>query len=757
MPNANFSIDVSLDLEKLKKGIKEGKEINDEFAQSVLKVDKGLKATDETAKKTGKSLSQFDDVIKGLTLIGLATALFEVTKELFAFNQELQKSQRMAENLGFGELTTDIQATADTFNTEFNEVLISANALSKQFGIDGQKSLELINKGFLNGANVSGEFLDQLKEYPAQMKAVGLDAEQTISIITQQVKDGVFSDKGIDTIKEAGLRLRELTPATRDALDGIGLSSKEIEQSLKDGSKSIFEVIQSVSNKLDELPPQSATVGTAIADIFGGAGEDAGLDYIKTLGKIQDGLSDVDSAQSRLLDVNTELGNKLGELFGLGDEGFGQWTTDLEVLGKEGILTLINGIQELLGYFTDLYDDSESFRVSVKALQSVFESLFQVVDLGFDQLITGFTTFGDLFEAVMTGNFSQIDDILAESFTSVQGNFIEFGNDVANSFLEGFETATTTQVSKVLGDVALETTNSPIPISVAPTLVKPDEPFDYNSLLGEEGFELDLLGGEETIPNNLADLEEFYENAFLLAELSGQNQTQLQQIYLDEKRRLLQEELDAIQGNSEKEIALRQKTQKEILKLDVAKSKLDARTAKTKSSQKEYEMQQALQVANQGIALATEVFGKNKAVAFAQVGITTAMGIMSALASIPPNIPLSVLIGATGAVQLAKIAGFQSGGFTGFGVDNESAGVVHRNEFVIPAPSVREVLSGGGVSLVRSGSNDGNLAEAVYALAEAVEQKETQVLIESTSEIEAKDFVQIYKTGIIDETAIEVS
>jgi hypothetical protein len=42
-----------------------------------------------------------------------------------------------------------------------------------------------------------------------------------------------------------------------------------------------------------------------------------------------------------------------------------------------------------------------------------------------------------------------------------------------------------------------------------------------------------------------------------------------------------------------------------------------------------------------------------KANKIAQIGINTAMGITSALAMFPPNIPLSITVGAIGAIQLA--------------------------------------------------------------------------------------------------------
>lgn len=89
-----------------------------------------------------------------------------------------------------------------------------------------------------------------------------------------------------------------MTTATADALDGIGISSKQIQKELQNGEKTTFQVIQEVSARLNELPESSQKVGKAIADIFGNMGEDAGLKYIRTLKDIS---TDLDVVKKKLV------------------------------------------------------------------------------------------------------------------------------------------------------------------------------------------------------------------------------------------------------------------------------------------------------------------------------------------------------------------------------------------------------------------------------------------------------------------------
>lgn len=220
------------------------------------------------------------------------------------------------------EYRNEVQAIADFYNKDFKEVLIAANAVSKQFGIDASESIKLIQDGFIAGADANGEYLDTLREYPAYFKEAGISAEEFIAITAQAAKSGIYSDKGVDVIKEGNIRIREMTTATAAALEGIGISADEVQEQLKTGQKTTFDIMQMVSQKLTEFPDSAAVVGTAIADIFGGPGEDAGLQYIRTLKDIKTNLNDVKStagevgkAQEEYLEAQKELANEVALLF----------------------------------------------------------------------------------------------------------------------------------------------------------------------------------------------------------------------------------------------------------------------------------------------------------------------------------------------------------------------------------------------------------------------------------------------------------
>ena len=298
------------DADGLKKVIQSTITQSDNLKKSLINWSQGVQAISaitDTIGNVSSALSQFSDRMRGLQ-----SANIMITQLTGKTGDEMLK------------LRNNVQAVAEHFGADFNEVLQSANNLSKAFGISIDDAMKLVQDGFVSGANANGEFLDTLKEYPRYFKEAGLSAEDFVAITTNAATQGVFSDKGVDVIKEGNLRIREMTTATADALNNIGISAEQVQADLQAGSITTFDVMQMVAAKLNELPASSAAVGTAIADIFGGPGEDAGLEYIKTLANIQLNMDAVKAAtqgtaeqQERQIQAQENIKNGLTSLIDL--------------------------------------------------------------------------------------------------------------------------------------------------------------------------------------------------------------------------------------------------------------------------------------------------------------------------------------------------------------------------------------------------------------------------------------------------------
>lgn len=353
----------------------------------------------------------------------------------------------------------EVLAVSNTFGLEFTETMQSANTMSKAFGISVSESLKIMQDGLVSGANANGEFLDTIKEYPRYFKEAGLSAEEMVAISTQATKEGIFSDKGVDTIKEGNIRLREMTTATAAALDGIGISSKQVQKDLQDGSKTTFQVMQEVANKLKELPQSSAAVGSAIADIFGSPGEDAGLAYIEMLGNIELDMDkvkaksgDLAKAQEDELNATKELQDAMASLFDYTGGGFENMKAQLSTIAKKSLTAVINGVVHAINYFIDWYNDSLLLRGIINALGTSFRLMWNAIKLVCNLGIDAFKRMGfaakgmlDILEGIVTFDLSKAQKGFKEIF-DISGTIKEAWHDIknagieiGNSFADGFE------------------------------------------------------------------------------------------------------------------------------------------------------------------------------------------------------------------------------------------------------------------------------------------------------------------------------
>lgn len=353
----------------------------------------------------------------------------------------------------------EVLAVSNTFGLEFTETMQSANTMSKAFGISVSESLKIMQDGLVSGANANGEFLDTIKEYPRYFKEAGLSAEEMVAISTQATKEGIFSDKGVDTIKEGNIRLREMTTATAAALDGIGISSKQVQKDLQYGSKTTFQVMQEVANKLKELPQSSAAVGSAIANIFGGPGEDAGLAYIEMLGNIELDMDkvkaksgDLAKAQEDELNATKELQDAMASLFDYTGGGFENMKAQLSTIAKKSLTAVIKGVVQAINYFIDWYNDSLLLRGIINALGTSFRLMWNAIKLVCNLGIDAFKRMGfaakgmlDILEGIVTFDLSKAQKGFKEIF-DISGTIKEAWHDIknagieiGNSFADGFE------------------------------------------------------------------------------------------------------------------------------------------------------------------------------------------------------------------------------------------------------------------------------------------------------------------------------
>lgn len=465
--------------------LKETLGLNSAFGESLLALGRGgaeskavFTAIGDGAKALGKTLLGLLSNPVFLAIAGIAAA-GAAFKWWYDYNAGLVEATRLTKQFtgksgdDLKAFRNEVQAVADSFNADFRETLIATNALSKQFGISANEALQLVKDGFLAGGDANGEFLDTLKEYPAYFKEAGISADQFVAIVTQTNKMGIFSDKGVDAIKEANLRLREMTTATAAALDGIGISSEQVQKDLQTGTKTTFDVIQDVSAKLAELPDNAATVGAAIADIFGEHGEDAGLQYLRTLKDISTNMDEVKGKagvlaqlQEEQLQSQIELQNALSGLFDATGGNFETLTTQAKVFVNQGLTAIIKGVIDVVNYLIELYNESVLIRAIWNGIVAGFKTTFDTLGNLFGFFIDIVKATGTALKGAFTLDFDDIKKGLSD-YAAAYGNLVKAQvKDITQNFKEGLDDMQkkikpiTIPVS--VGDTQAQIGNSPV-------------------------------------------------------------------------------------------------------------------------------------------------------------------------------------------------------------------------------------------------------------------------------------------------------
>jgi len=349
-------------------------------------VEDSFEDVNKEVKKTGGALTDLKGAVAGIGLAALATqALVEFAKLSKEINKNRKETALLTGETGkaLDSITAKIRATSQVFDKEYNEVLRSANAVSKQLGITMTESMDGINDAMSRGLDINGEYLETIREYSPFMKQAGIDFNQFNILIQKQLTDGVFSDKGIDAIKEAVISIQEMTPATRDALKAVGLNTNQLIKDIESGAKTYFEVIQDVGRALEDVTDPRVR-GQVLADVFRGAGEDAG-EFALTLHEVGTEYGAVTEEQQKYIDSQvalitaTEATQTALVSLTSSTQSLGIATATLWERVKAATL---RGVEQTINLFQSAEDQVESFQTSLTGagkdtLGTVFDDLIR--------------------------------------------------------------------------------------------------------------------------------------------------------------------------------------------------------------------------------------------------------------------------------------------------------------------------------------------------------------------------------------------
>lgn len=420
--------------------------LNNSFASSLLNMTKsgsGLSGMFDSAKTSAaaflKTLAGFLANPMFLSLAGIAGAGV-VFKWWFDYNQGLAEATRLTRE--FTGLTGDqlkavrneIQATADIYGKDYKDVLSTVDALMAQYGLTAEQAMTVIQDGFQAGADEGGNMLSKIQDLAPQFHDAGIAADEMMAIMAQ-TRSGIFSEGGMDLIAMASKKIREMASGTEKALDGIGISAKQVEADLTSGAKSTFDIIQEVAAKLRELPQDSQEVGNVLKDVFGRQGASAGLQLIEQLDTMTKDINEVKKVTGeygettrKQMETQKELNNVVSAMFDVTDKGFEEALVSAKTYATEGLVVLLKWVVDLTNKFIDLYNRSWAVRAPIQAIVAVVKAGWAVISNVFKAAVG---TVKGLIETLM-GLGKVIQGVLNMDWGMIKEGAMEAGRSVAD-------------------------------------------------------------------------------------------------------------------------------------------------------------------------------------------------------------------------------------------------------------------------------------------------------------------------------------
>lgn len=439
--------------------------VNDTEVSNIIKLAQNMDGLTDKLKAFGKTaiglvMNPYFAALAGVVGVGMTFKWF------YDYNKGLLEATRLTrEFTGYtGEaletMRNSIAATADTMGKDFKDVLGTADNLMANFHLSGEQAMDVINKGFASGADLSGDMLQKIQQYAPTFHDAGISADQMVAII-QQTRSGIFSDKGLDIIDMASKKIREMSSGTASSLDAIGISSKQVQEDLAKGTKSTFDVIQEVSTKMKNFGADSQQVGDVLKNVFGKQGAQAGIQLIEQLDTMSTSLDEVKKqtgtwgdVQLENIKLQKELNTYMSSMFDFSQKGFASIITAGKQFGTKVLIQIMKGLFNTINYFIDWYNESLLLRGVIQTLGAAFRGVWSVVKGVANLIIDAMKQVGrslkgalDILEGIVTFDLSKAQQGFKEIF--YLSKFIkegwkdikQTGADFGNAFADGYENA----------------------------------------------------------------------------------------------------------------------------------------------------------------------------------------------------------------------------------------------------------------------------------------------------------------------------
>ena len=437
---------------------------NEKFADTVLSiigVNTSLGSSFQSLGQNGNFLDGLNTKVKAFskTLMGLLANPWVLAflgiagvvagfKWWYDYNKGLIEASRLTQNFtgltgdAADKITTDMQAIADHMGKSFDDTIGAANTLVQQFGISWEEALTKIEDGIQAGADMNGRFIENINQFAPALRDAGVFVDEFVSILAE-TRNGIFDEKGVQDIVKGGTRLRAMTQQVADSLDACGISSKQMQEDLKNGNITMLEAVQQVAAKLKELPENSQEAGQVMKNVFGRTAAEGGTLLIQSIADVN---TNLDVAKERMgelgrlnreqIEAEKELNETLAALFKMSGTSFEEMTLSAKTYITQGLTGIIRKCVDVANWFIRIYNGSEQVRSKIEGIGIVFKTVWSVIKNVCIAMADEFAGIGKILEGVLTVK----PELIKEGVDLVKDGYKNAALNIADDFVDAFKT-----------------------------------------------------------------------------------------------------------------------------------------------------------------------------------------------------------------------------------------------------------------------------------------------------------------------------
>lgn len=430
-------------------------------------------------------------------LAGIALA----TKSWFNFNNEITKTNIELENITglSGDAVNEVRIRAESlqkvFDKDIKDTTNSAKKLVTQFGVSYEEAFDIIEEGLINGGAANEEFLESIDEFGVFFDRAGFSANEFKNIVNSGFDLGIYKDKLPDAIKEFDLAIKEQTQATKDALVGAfgkGFTD-ELLAKVEKGEITTKEALQSIAEETEKVGVNAKDSATLTADLFKGAGEDAG-GYQKIIEAVNNGLNEQQREYNELEQYQKDQIESVKKLKKAQDDAF---RSEGFIKFKTIFITTWNDIKTFFyNTITDIRIDFQWLTKSIEPITDIFtkykvdsrfKQFFGLLKKGFSDFVNPIKKVRQLSASIsgLIAVFRNLNNDTITTVTNIKKAFANFdfsspiksAKNLSKVVLSEFKTLGT-EAGNVYTDAYKKVMENPtdviIPEETSPTKTKDD-------------------------------------------------------------------------------------------------------------------------------------------------------------------------------------------------------------------------------------------------------------------------------------------